>query len=256
MMNSGSGNEIVEEYVNWLKKNIKTKHIDDVVELSTPFLDNRNDHIQIYISRNDQGLIVSDDGDTIRELRSSGIELKGKMREKVIRTILSGLGVEIYGDELLAKADPQSLPQKVHDVIQASISIGDMHVLARPFTANLFKEDVESFLTENNVRFVPYVKLLGKSGIDQYFDFVIPQSRDKLERVVQAISRPTVQNAKMFIMSWFDTYGQTGRKSKGYAFLNDKDYEVKTEITNAFLKYEISPVMWSNRDDSLPELIG
>ena len=256
MMNSGSGNDIVDEYVNWLKKNIKTRHIDGVVELSTPFLDNRNDHIQIYISRDEQGLIVSDDGDTIRELRSSGIELKGKIREKIIRTILSGLGVEIRDDELFAKADPQSLPQKVHDVIQASISIGDMHVLARPVTASLFKEDVELFLTENNVRFVPYVKLLGKSGIDQYFDFVIPQSRDKLERVVQAISRPTVQNAKMFIMSWFDTYGQTGRKSKGYAFLNDRDYEVKTEITNAFLKYEISPVMWSNRNDALPELIG
>jgi hypothetical protein len=24
---------------------------------------------------------------------------------------------------------------------------------------------------------------------------------------------------------------------------------------NAFLKYEISPVMWSNRSDALPELI-
>ncbi|MDA8054024.1 MAG: DUF1829 domain-containing protein [Thermoplasmatales archaeon] len=256
MINSESANEIVDQYVRWLRANITSKQIEDTLELTTPFLDNSNDHIQIYVSKSNGAYKVSDDGDTIRELRSSGIDLKGRFREKIVRTVLLGLGINIEGDELTALTDRRLLPQKVHDLIQAIISIGDMYVLARPYTINLFKEDVESFLRENDVRFVPYVKLLGKSGIDQYFDFVIPESKREPERVVQAIPRPTVQSAKMFIMAWFDTYGQTGRKSKGFAFLNDKEYGIKNEVKNAFQSYEIIPVPWTERKEVLPALVN
>ncbi|MHB1813006.1 MAG: DUF1829 domain-containing protein [Thermoplasmataceae archaeon] len=256
MINSESANEIVDQYVKWLRGNITSKQIEGVLELSTPFLNNSNDHMQIYISSSNERLRVSDDGDTIRNLRASGIELNGRIRERVVKTVLLGLGISIEGDELMASCSFQSLPQKIHDLIQAMISIGDMYVLAKPTVISLFKEDVESFLRENGVRFVPYVKLLGKSGIDQYFDFIVPESKERPERVVQAIPLPSVQSAKMFIMAWFDTYGQTGRKSKGFAFLNDKDYEIRNEVKNAFYNYEITSVAWTEREDVLPELVS
>jgi hypothetical protein len=256
MINSESANEIVNEYVNWIRTNITPKQIEDVLELTTPFLDKSNDHIQIYISKSNGGYKVSDDGDTIREMKASGIELKGRLREKIVRTVLLGLGISIDGEELTALTDRQFLPQKVHDLIQAIISIGDMYVLAKPYTFNFFKEDVESFLREKDVRFVPYVKLVGKSGMDQYFDFVIPESKHEPERVVQAITHPSLQSARMFIMAWFDTYGQTGRKSKGFAFLNDRDYEIKNEVKNAFKNYEIIPVTWTEREEVLSALVN
>jgi len=34
-------------------------------EITTPFLDNHNDHIQIYIKKSDSRLILTDNGQTI-----------------------------------------------------------------------------------------------------------------------------------------------------------------------------------------------
>ena len=88
MINSESANEIVDQYVKWLRGNITSKQMEGVLELSTPFLDNSSDHMQIYISRSNERLRVSDDGDTIRNLRASGIELNGRIRERVVKTVL------------------------------------------------------------------------------------------------------------------------------------------------------------------------
>lgn len=249
-----NSNWVIESYLTWLRGKLKTTQTEDYIELSTPFLDDNNDHIQVYISKRNGDFKVSDDGDTIRELRSSGLELKGPIRERILWNTLLGLGVQLDGDELTAIASVRNLPQKVHDVIQASISLGEMRHLARRTVANLFKEDVFNFLKENEIRSVRSIKITGKSGIDEYFDFVIPESNTKPERVVQAIANPTVQSAKIFIMAWFDTYGQSGRKSIAFAFLNDQENEVKGEVKNALEQYEIRPVLWSKREEALPEL--
>lgn len=251
-----SSNWIIDDYISWLKGRLKATQLEGSVEISTPFLDDNNDHIQVYVTKLNGDYKVSDDGDTIRELRSSGFELKGSIREKIFKMTLLGLGVQLEGDELMAKADLRSLPQKVHDVIQASISVGEMRHLAKRSVANLFKEDVANYLKENDIRSVRSIKITGKSGIDQYFDFVIPESHSKPERVLQAISNPTVQSAKIFIMAWFDTYGQSGRMSKGFAFLNDQEREIRGDVTNALQRYDIRPVLWSKRTEAIPELIG
>ncbi|MDA8143770.1 MAG: DUF1829 domain-containing protein [Thermoplasmatales archaeon] len=249
-----NSNWVIESYITWLRGRLKATQTEDYIEITTPFLDDNNDHIQIYVTKQNGDFKVSDDGDTIRELRANGLELKGPIREKILWNTLLGLGVQLDGDELIAKASARNLPQKVHDVIQASISLGEMRHLARRMVANLFKEDVSNFLKENNVRSVRSIKITGKSGIDQYFDFVIPESSLKPERVVQAISNPTVQSAKIFIMAWFDTYGQSRPMSIAFAFLNDQENEVKGEVKNALEQYKIKPVLWSSREEILQEL--
>jgi U3 small nucleolar ribonucleoprotein component len=65
---------LVNAYIEWLCKNISIKEINGMYEITTPFLDNHNDHIQIYIKKSDSRLILTDNGQTITNLRLSGFE--------------------------------------------------------------------------------------------------------------------------------------------------------------------------------------
>ena len=58
--------DLVDAYVEWLKQKINAKNIDGVCEITTPFLDRHNDHLQIYIKKAGDALILTDDGYIIR----------------------------------------------------------------------------------------------------------------------------------------------------------------------------------------------
>lgn len=117
-----SANEIIEQYLKTLKVNITSKEIGDVLELTTPFLDHSNDGIQVYISKINGMYKVSDGGDTIRELRTFGIDIE--KLQKIIRNVLSGFGVTIKDDELFILSDRVVVGSSIHLLIQAIITIG------------------------------------------------------------------------------------------------------------------------------------
>lgn len=251
-----SAADIMDEYFTWLKKSTQTVSINEWLEITTPFLDRHNDHIQIYARHIDNSYEITDDGDTIRDLESSGMSLNGKTRQQITASILNGFGVRLSENSLTVKSDLASLPQKIHNLLQAVLSIGDLYLLNKPLVANLFKEDVEQFLRQHGVRFIPSLKLTGKSGIDQYFDFAIPSSEIRPERILQAISRPTTQSIELFILAWLDTLERRPMGSIAYGFLNDKENEVREDLKEALTSYDIKPVPWSKREVVVPELVN
>lgn len=54
-------------YADWLKENIQEKQIDkNIFRISTPFLDRKNDYIEVYIIKEREGsFIITDDGYTV-----------------------------------------------------------------------------------------------------------------------------------------------------------------------------------------------
>jgi hypothetical protein len=63
---------------------------------------------------------------------------------------------------------------------------------------------VVAWLDANDIRYTPSVKFTGISGYDHHFHFAIPKSKKQPERIVQAITRPTRDNALLFINAWVD----------------------------------------------------
>ena len=55
--------------------------------------------------------------------------------------------------------------------------------------------------------YTPAVKFTGKSGYDHLFDFVIPASKIKPERILRAINRPNRQNVINLVFSWNEEDG-------------------------------------------------
>ena len=246
--------ELITSYTNWLRKKISVEEINDYCEITTPFLDRHNDSLQIYIKKSDGNIILSDDGYTIKDLRLGGCEFNTDKRKQMLHTILNGFGVHLKGDELIIEAQPHNFPQKKHNLLQAMLSINDLFVMAAPMVTSLFREDLEKFLKSHEIRFTPSVKFTGRSGYDHFFDFVIPASKVKPERILRAINIPNRQNVVNLVFAWNDTKEVRAPDSTAYGILNDTEQSVSQEVLNAFYEYKVKAILWSRREESLKDL--
>lgn len=246
--------ELVESYVTWLKERIRLENIGGICEITTPFIDRHNDHLQIYVKATDNGLVLTDDSYTIKDLRLSGCEFTTEKRKSMLRAVLNGFGVRLEGDELSVEARPENFPQKKHNLIQAMLAVNDLFAMAAPMVASFFREDVERFLRLHEVRFTPSVKFTGKSGFDHSFDFVIPASRQQPERILKTISRANKQNITLLIFSWTDTREVRAPNSTAFGILNDAETTINPDLLSALNQYGVKPIQWSRRDEFIEDL--
>ena len=246
-----SCDQLITNYLNWLKQKIKIAEINNYCEITTPFLDRHNDSLQIFLKKEGDDLKLTDDGYTIKDLILSGFELNTEKRKKLFDSILNGFGVKNVNDELTIESNYENFPQKKHNLIQAILAINDLFVLSSPNVESFFKEDVEKFLNMNSVRHIPSVKFTGKSGFDHYFDFVIPASKDNSERVIRAINRATRQSVTSLIFSWNDIKEIRTPNSKMLVVLNDFEYKINPEYLSALKQYSLMPIEWTKREENL-----
>ena len=94
----------------------------------------------------------------------------------------------------------------------------------------------------------------GKSGYGHRFDFVIPKSRVRPERVLRAINRPSRDTAQAMTFAWIDTREVRISESRAYAILNDSDLSVTPQVLDAMRNYDVTPILWSHREDALEVL--
>lgn len=248
--------DLVNAYIEWLRERIKVDDIKGVCEITTPFLDRHNDHLQIYVKKTDGGLVLTDDGYTISDLRLSGCEFTTEKRRQMLHSILNGFGVRLIENELVVSARPDNFPQKKHNLIQAILSINDLFVMAAPMVAGIFREDVERYLRLNEIRFTPSINFTGRSGFVHFFDFVIPASKMKPERILRALNRPNRQSVTSLIFSWTDTKEVRAADSTAYGVLNDLEQPLSPDLISALKQYGVTPLQWSKRDEYVKELVA
>jgi hypothetical protein len=248
---------LVDKYAQWVRdKSVLRELGDEYVEITTPYLDRHNDYAQIYVRRDDVGFLLTDGGETIEDLRSSGCDLETKKRRDLLTATLNGFGVQREGDALQVKATPQTFSLRKHNLVQAILAVNDLFYLAVPIVASLFVEDVTAWLELHEVRYTPNVKFTGKSGYDHTFDFVVPASRRAPERLLRAVSRPSRDLAEALAFSWIDTKEVRPANSRFYAFLNDEDRPPSASIIEALKSYEITPILWGEREAVREELVA
>lgn len=246
--------KLLDQYVAWLKDKTALRQIQDYVEITTPYLDRHNDHLQIYAKRENGGYLLSDDGYVVGDLRLSGCELESRKRKDLLRLTLNGFGVQLDGDALSVHVSQDNFALRKHNLVQAMLAVNDLFYLAVPMVASLFLEDVASWLSLHDIRFTPKVKFTGKSGYDHLFDFVIPASKKEPERILQAINRPNRDTAQAIAFGWIDTKDVRPANSRAYAFLNDSDVTPSAAVVDALKSYDVHPVLWSGREDVREQL--
>ncbi|MBI4284167.1 MAG: DUF1829 domain-containing protein [Chloroflexi bacterium] len=239
---------LLDNYVSWLRDKTTLRQVNDWVEITTPYLDRHNDQLQIYAKRSDSSYILTDDGYIIDDLEQSGCRLETPKRQSLLKMTLNGFGVQLNANRLEIPASSDNFALRKHNLLQAMLAVNDLFYMAEPIVQTLFFEDVVSWLELNEIRYTQQVKFTGKSGYDHLFDFVIPKSRSKPERILQAINSPNKNTAEALVFAWIDTKEVRPAESKAYALLNDTDRSVSAGVIEALKSYEVNPVLWSARD--------
>ncbi|MBN1322408.1 MAG: DUF1829 domain-containing protein [Methanotrichaceae archaeon] len=245
---------LMGQYMEWLKRKTTLRQVEGWVEITTPYLDRHNDYLQIYARKKNGSYILTDDGYIINDLHMSGCKLDSPKRKALLQMTLNGFGVKLVGDSLEVKAGQEDFPYRKHNLLQAMLALNDLFYLASPMVSSLFYEDVIAWLDDNEVRYIERVKFTGKSGYDHLFDFVIPRSKAEPERIIQAINRPSRDEAEIAAFSWLDTKDVRPPESRAYALLNDSEREVPAPVLDALHSYEVTPVPWSRRESIVREL--
>ncbi len=251
---SADPRQVLDDYLTWLREHSEVRGVTDWGEITVPFLDRHNDHLQVYVKRANGDLVFTDDGYTVADLEQSGCSLTSTKRRSLLEVTLNGFGVKLDGDSLVVKAGTGNASRKMHNLVQAMLAVDDLFYLAEPVVTSLFLEDVAEWLTRSGVRYTPDVKFTGKSGFDYRFDFVVPRSSAKPERVIRAVNHPTNDAARTLAFAWIDTKQARRDGSLAFALLNDNEQPVSGSVLEALDAWEIRPVVWSRREQAVEEL--
>lgn len=247
--------QLLDDYMAWLRDRTTLRQVNEEwIEITSPYLDRHNDYIQIYVKRQNGGYLLTDDSHTIQDLQQSGCILDSPKRQSLLNMTLNGFGVQFNQGALEIHASEDNFALRKHNLLQSILAINDLFYLAVPMVASLFYEDVVTWLDVHQIRYTPRIKFTGKSGFDHLFDFVIPKSEMRPERILQAINKPSRDTAQSLAFSWLDTKEVRSPESRAFAVLNDSEHDVTSSILDALRSYEVAPILWSKREDAIGEL--
>lgn len=245
---------LLEQYWAWLRDKTCLREAGDWVEITTPYLDRHNDCLQIYARRVEEGFEITDDGYILDDLEQSGCKIDSPKRQALFMTMLNGFGVLHDEGALKVKASADNFALRKHNLVQAMLAVNDLFCLASPVVASLFHEDVTAWLDHSDIRYTPNVKFTGRSGFDYRFDFVIPKSSARPERVLRVFNRPDRDAARDMVFSRIDTRDVRSPETCFYAILNDTEQPVSGKVLDAIRINEVRPCLWSARDKVREEL--
>jgi len=246
--------QLMGNYQKWLEDRTALRQIGETVEITTPFLNRHNDYIQIYVRKRNGGFILSDEGETIEDLKMSGVSLDTPKRKELLRFTAAGFGISTKDDVIFIETSPDRFPLSKHNLVQTILAVNDLFFTARPIVASLFLEEVKSWLEQGNVRYTPDASFTGKTGYPHKFHFTVPKSRAQPERLIRAINNPNKDAANNLAFAWIDTKEERSAETTAMAILNDGEQSIPSEVEEALSNYDIESVKWSGRESVIQRL--
>lgn len=249
-MSIAGSEKTVSSYLAWLRKMVSAKKLDSGrCVIDTPFLDRRNDCLQVAVERRDGKLFLHDDGDTFDELWFDGIDFKSQEHRDHLKVTLNGLGVCCDDRRLFVNVPESKAGEGLHSLIQAMLAVEDMYLLARPHLRwTQFSDEVSEYLESKEVRFSPRVILKGKSGSDHAVDCLVPRSREAPECIVMAIDAPNNRTIDYCLYILGDIREARGKGLQAMAVLDDTDKKVKDRFIKTLKANHVEPALWSNKE--------
>ena len=253
--------ESINQYYNWLKEKTYTRMDEQSgwIAISTPFMGLFNDPIEIYVKKDGDYILLSDDGMTLRNLDLVGVNVsRSQKRKEWLDSVLLNYGITLENDELCVKSKQNEFVQKKHNMICAISEISDMEITAKHIVSSLFKEDVKQLLDEQNIIYTPQFITKGNTGLEFTFDFQLA-GREK-EIVIKSFNTLNKINVPNFLFSLDDIKPlrekTSGKELCSLAIINDIDKEIKSEYISALSSKNTDVIFWSerNKPDNLKKL--
>lgn len=244
-------------YDEWNKKSISFQEFNDFIEIQTPFLDIHNDYIHLYLTKENNHFIISDDGHIFSELEMLGVDVTNTdKRKEFFNTKLRIFGVKFNSEtrELFVSFnDINDYPQKQHNLLQCIIHISDMLLTSRSTLISIFTEEIKNFFEENDIIYTSDLSFTGKSGNHQTFDFVIPHRKKIKEKIIKAVNKPSYKNYQNIVFPFIDIR-DVRPDSDFYVLANDLNEPITEKFKTSLNNWEVNVLAWSEKDKIIQTL--
>ncbi len=244
--------KLLDRYLVWLKNQFSEAEANGWTELITPYLDKNNDHIQIYLQERGEKILITDDGQTLSNLELNGF-LRTDKRLEIMATIFRGFQVEWTEDaKIELNCSRDEFPSRFHALMQTITAVDGLGYMTRENIRSMFLEDVAALLNQNEITYHANYEVQGKSGLAVTFPFFIPNHKSYHATHVQLINQPKT-NLKNYLFEWSDTEDSRS-ESKCIALINDSYITPNRSALRALEKYDVVPILWSNKDKFISEI--
>lgn len=244
---------LIDSYYKWLRSQTHLIEEDETgwTAISTPYTGIFNDGIEIYCRKHNGNWLLTDGGDALKLLEEAGVNVsRSKKRKRILQRIINNYGISVDNGELTVEATDKNFIQKKHYLLQALLEVHELEQLAEHTVKSLFKEDVESYLDEQDILYTKDVKFTGYNGLDYHFDFQVPK-RDK-EYVLKAANSLQKNTISSFVYSWRNVKKLRERNSSksfdAALILNDIEHKPKTDLLDALQVEHVEIYYWSDKD--------
>lgn len=249
----------MNEYFNWLKQSYKFSELDSSVEITTPFRNQINNYIRIYVDfLPDDSIILSDDGLTLNELDMSNINTNTKARNRIIQSILNQFNLTLKKGKIIAHVKNEGFAQSKHNLIQGILKIYDLTITSRNNVSSLFYEDVFNFLYEEEIGGTAEVSVAGESGIKYSIDYILPGTKSKPEKLINFANNLDFNKVTNDVYMYRDV--KTNRPSRNnllprmLVIANDIDHPVNDKARQAAEHENLSILYWSDKEKIISSL--
>ena len=142
-MDNLNGKQIIQRYTDWLRDYSKTNCYNDVWMLELPFLNRIGNHIQIFVKKTEKGVLLSDYGETIGDLKFCGLDIDTDTRREMLNRLLRSFSVKLVGkDELQVFTSEEDLPDYMNELAQCMLAVDRMIYSTSPEkVARIAEED-------------------------------------------------------------------------------------------------------------------
>ncbi len=252
MLNQNTIDNYIDNYFKWLKANYSTSEISNgIFRITTPFLDNMNDMIEIYLDNSNGNLMLSDGGNTINEFSLNGIEIT-EHKKKVLSNIIKKFGIYLNENlELYIYADEKTIFLKKHLLIQCILNIYNFISFSNTNNIiSLFNDEVKNFFDAKSISYIANIEIRGKSSLPTNYDFAIPHTSSKKERYIKVFNKFDLQQARNTIFAWLDTSEERKNDSELITIINDTN-TFTSDSVQALKEYDIQTLLWSKKEQCL-----
>lgn len=242
---------MINDYSSWL--HAKPASIYDTktgwTSMSTPFLGLYNDFLELYIKEDTDNIILSDDGQTIWNAETTGLDMNEPEQKKLLDLIISKYGVNLSDEGILdVTVEKNKFGQGKYSLLMAMFAINDMTSQG----SSIFQKNVKMLMMDKSINAVPQIQIKGRSGIDFTFDYVV--SRPKAEFLVQAVGNLDKNNLATFILGMEEVKDfrklVSDKDIRGLLIVNDLERTVHKELLQALANRKLDYVLWSKKEES------
>lgn len=252
MTSANAYENAAEQYLKWLSSEIETYPLDDGYYVSLPFSRPDGEGIGLEVNSLPGGDIrITDMGDTLGYLFVNGLDLDDKMMDRA-KFISKCYGVSLEDGPLAIEADPESIGEAFHCILQATIAVTDLIQMRRSTRPRIAPFDymVESLIKHSAAAYDTAYQVSGKRETHT-FGFYVNSGRNLL---IQPITAPNAGDAHALAERWAYRFHDVIQANAGWqplAVLDNRAEYVSERVIwtpRAIAPISEYAITWAERD--------